>query len=133
MNFVQGENLNRSKWHTHVEEWMTNPYKSELLIIKYEDLKQNTVHELKRFCEFIGIERDEKVLNFVSEKTSFSKMATKEKKLGWNNPVEINRKKGTSFVRRGKIGSYKDEMPSEVLEIFMLDAASTLSKHGYML
>lgn len=132
MNLIKGEKLFPSKWHTHVESWMENPFKSELMIIKYEDLKENTVYELQKFCEFIGIDRDEKMLKLISEKTAFEKMSMKEKKLGWHHPLLQNLKPGTSFVRKGKIGSYKDEMPTDILETFMADAAYTLKKYGYI-
>lgn len=132
MNFVQGENLFPCKWHLHVESWMTNPYQADLIIIKYEDLKNNTVHELKRFCQFIGIDRDEETIKQVSEKTTFEKMSSKEKQQGWNHPSLQKLKRGTSFIRRGKVGSYKDEMPSAILASFMADAGNTLTKYGYV-
>ncbi|MFM2063187.1 MAG: hypothetical protein RLZZ507_2857 [Cyanobacteriota bacterium] len=132
MNLVKGEKLFPSKWHTHVESWMENPYQAELMTIKYEDLKKNTVYELQRFCEFIGIERDEKMLKIVSEKTAFEKMSNKEKTQGWQHPSLQKLKLGTSFVRRGEIGSYKDEMPLDILETFMSEAAYTLNRYGYI-
>ena len=35
------------------------------------------------------------------------------------------------FMRRGIIGAYKDEMPPEVLDMFMSKAGPTLKRLGY--
>jgi hypothetical protein len=37
-----------------------------------------------------------------------------------------------SFIRRGKSGSYKDEMPNEVLDAFIRKAKDVLTDHGYL-
>ena len=39
--------------------------------------------------------------------------------------------KDQAFVRRGVVGSFKDEMPEEVLEKFTEYSNDTLSKLGY--
>lgn len=38
----------------------------------------------------------------------------------------------TSFFRRGQIGSYKDEMEPDVLDVFLDHARPTLEKFGYI-
>ena len=50
-----------------------------MIVIKYEDLKKDTVKELKRFCKFVNIDRDEDYLKLIAEKTSFEKMQKKER------------------------------------------------------
>jgi hypothetical protein len=125
------------KWHEHVELWLANPYQAQLLVIKYEDLLQNTVEELQRFCEFMKVKRDRAGLAQVAEKASFRKMREKERRHGlekpeWQRPDWPNWPKEKRFMRRGEMGSYKDEMPAEVLEAFLRDAGETLRKFGYL-
>ena len=55
-------------------------------------------------------------------------MRTKEVLTGW----EGHSPKDKFFVRRGEVGSHKDEMPEEVLEAFLLDANPTLRKYSYV-
>lgn len=124
----EGVGLFPCKWHEHVEAWLSNPYNAEMIVIKYEDLKKRPVEELKRFCAFVGIKRNDLWLKSVAEKTSFEKMRQKELVYGWDNPRWPRDKR---FVRRGQIGSYKDEMPPDVLEAFLQDSAETLRKCGY--
>lgn len=130
LNVVQGDKvLWPYKWHEHVEGWLANPYGADIVTIKYEDLKRDTVHELRRLCEFAGFKRDESFLKLIAEKASFNSMRQKEVLYGMGDP---RWPKDTFFVRRGEIGSYKDEMPKAIEEVFMRDAENTLRKLGYL-
>jgi len=116
-------------WYDHVEAWLSNPYQAQMLIIKYEDLKKDSILELRRFCEFTGVKRDEDFLEKVVTSTSFEKMRDKEARLGFGRQ---HWPKDRLFVRRGQVGSHKDEMPPEVLEMFLRQAGDTLRKTGYL-
>jgi hypothetical protein len=126
---TQGEYLIPCKWHRHVEEWMQNPYGAQLLILPYEKLKQNPVDELRKFCNFAGLDRSDDLLARAVAQSSFGIMRAKERASGWDNPSVPQ---GKFFVRRGEVGSFSDEMPPEILEAFMSDAANTLRKFGYI-
>lgn len=117
------------EWHKHVEAWLSNPYQAKMLIIKYEDLKKDTLAELRRFCEFADVQRDNDYLEKVVANTSFEKMRDKEARLGFGRE---HWPKDRLFVRRGLVGSHKDEMPPEVLETFLRQAGDTLRKVGYI-
>lgn len=123
-----GDGIDEAKWHEHVEAWASNPYNASVLTLRYEDLKRQAPEELRRFCDFVGIERDDAFLAGVVERTSFKAMQLKEDRYGWDNPVWPVDKR---FVRRGQVGSYLDEMPPEVLESFMRQARGTLEGAGY--
>jgi len=118
------------KWHQHVEAWLSNPHQAQRLVIKYEDLKDDTIKELRRFCAFAGVERDDAYLAMMARKASFEKMRQKEIRDG--GVGILSWPKDTPFVRRGEVGSHKDEMPPDVLEAFLQDAGSTLRKLAYL-
>jgi hypothetical protein len=117
-------------WHEHVEAWLANPYGAELLVVKYEELLRDPVAELRRICTFARIEADDARLVRVSEAASFANMKQREKRLGWDHATWP---KDKAFVRRGQSGSYRDEMPPEVLALFQAEAGATLLKTGYSL
>ncbi len=123
-----GRGLFPGKWHEHVDSYLSNPFKSDLIIIRYEDLKRDTFAELRRFCSFAGIERDDALLHWAVQRASFESMRRKELRGGWETP---GWPKDKPFVRRGKVGSFRDEMPADVLETFMRDAGPTLIAQGY--
>jgi hypothetical protein len=125
---VNGEGIFPYRWHEHVESWLANPYGAELITISYENLQRNTVAELRKICVFAGLEREQAALEFVAQTTTFGIMGAREKKFGWDNPVWP---KDKPFLRRGKIGSFNDEMPHQDLAAFMKVSMPTLSRLGY--
>jgi len=129
LRFVQGEDLLPCPWHKHVERWTANPFQADLLVVRYEDLQASTIRELQRFCEFAGLIRDDAHLERVAQKTSFDKAQKKEKKQGWDNAAWPREH---AFIRRGKVGSFRDEMPPAVLAEFLKEAGPTLARFGYL-
>lgn len=127
---VHGENLFPGKWHEHVQAWNANPYHADKMVIKYEDLKENPLPELARFCDFARIERNQAFLQHVIDQTQFAKMQAKERegRISSANKVWPPDK---PFFRRGVVKSYQDEMPPHVLDAFLQDAGTVLREMGY--
>lgn len=126
-----GKDLFPSKWHEHVQAWDANLYHAEKIVIKYEDLKQDPLSVLNQFCDFAQIKRDPTFIKQVIDKTEFSKLQSKEKsgQMFFANQAWPGNHR---FFRRGMIGSHKDEMPSEVLDVFLKEAEPTLKSLGYV-
>lgn len=97
-----------------------------MVLIKYEDLLKNPLPELQRFCDFIGLEQNGAILEQVAEKASFNQMRAREARYGMSS---WNSAKGF-FVRRGKAGSHRDEMPPDVLEAFLSHSTEILRSFG---
>jgi len=115
-------------WPRHVEAWAKNPYEAQILLIKYEDLLDQPVEQLKRFCGFVGISRETDHLEAVAEAASFCNLRGKEAKEGSPDPdFEADK----FFFRRGIVGSHRDEMPPEALKMFLGQAGETLRRYGY--
>jgi len=125
-----GKDLYPCKWHEHVAAWMANPYGARMIVIKYEDLLTEPVRQLERFCAFSGIEADTSHLEMISGGTSFQKLQDRERRKG---VISDQWPKEKLFRRRGVAGSFRDEMPEEVLRAFLAEAKDTLVEHGYVL
>ncbi len=69
-------------WHEHVEAWQANPFGAAMITIRYEDLKKDTVAELRRFCAFVQIQRDDAFLDMIARSAAFDKMQEKERAVG---------------------------------------------------
>jgi Sulfotransferase domain len=122
------EGLFPCQWYEHVQQWLANPHRAEMLILKYEDLKKNPLQELLRICAFAGVTRSTSALERAIQKASFAAMQKREITSGWDN---ARWPKDKLFVRRGEIGSYRDEMPPEVQEVFLRQARGVLQQTGY--
>ena len=79
----------------------------ELITIRFEDLKADPMTHARRFCEFVGIDRDDAITRAVAF-ASFDQMREREQRLGMDYRTWP---KDKPFVRRGEVGSHKDEMP----------------------
>jgi hypothetical protein len=116
-------------WHDHVERWHANPHRADLLVVRYEELQTSTVAQLRRFCTFAGLQRDEAHLERIANQAGFAKARAKEQRQGWDNQAWP---RDQPFIRRGKVGSWRDEMPAEVLAAFTKIAGATLQRFGYV-
>lgn len=118
------------KWHEHVDAWLANPHGARMLIIRYEDLVENPVAQLERFCGFINLSRERRHLENVAEATLFRNLRAKEARVGIGRPDTWPADK--FFFRRGIVGSYRDEMPPEIMRAFLREAEPTLRRVGYL-
>jgi hypothetical protein len=55
-------------------------------------------------------------------------MSERERKLGWQDAWP----KDKAFVRRGVVGSFRDEMPEAILEAFMKASTPALKRLDYL-
>jgi hypothetical protein len=124
-----GEGLYPCRWYEHVESWLENPYGAEIITVKYEALHTNAVGELEKICAFAGLDRDPEMLGWIAQNTAFEMMQGRESRLGWQNALWPRDK---AFIRRGKIGSFTDEMPRQALESFLTSSRPTLHRLGYL-
>ncbi|TXE17133.1 sulfotransferase domain-containing protein [Psychroserpens burtonensis] len=112
---VHGIGVYPSKWHEHTRMWLDNPFKADVLIIKYEDLIQNAFEELQKVIAFAQLDCSDDMINRCIEGNSFKAMKKKEKVFGWNN---LKWDKNENFIRKGEIGTYKKEVPKELIKVF---------------
>jgi hypothetical protein len=125
---IGGRGLFPCTWHDHGQQWLENPFDAEILRVRYEDLKRDPLGEIKRLCAFAEIEREDEVLVRAIEGCSFSEMQRKEREYGWHSKKWPENK---SFVRKGSVGGYKDEIPNELLHHFDRQASELLERFGY--
>jgi hypothetical protein len=131
LTFVSEIFLYPCPWEQHVSAWLDNPFGAQVLVIRFEDLIHEPVRELKRFCDFAGISRDTGHLIGSAEAASFQNSRNRELRMGHGWP-DYPFPRDKSFFRRGEVGSYKEEMPHEVLEKFLADAGETMRRCGYL-
>jgi hypothetical protein len=115
-------------WGRHCDEWLNNPHNASILQISYEELKNNTFVVFKKICDYIGIIRSDEKINSAIDQTLFSKMQSREKQAGWKAGYTLPH---GNFVRQGEVGSYKREIPLELLKKYEQMHISTFKTYGY--
>ena len=116
-------------WRTHVESWLDNPYAAEILTLQYEELRRDTVGELKRLSAFLGLSRNEAELRRLAEQTSFQRLREKEELYGKANPPNWPSQK--RFFRRGQADSHVDELSAETETLLIEQVGPVLQRCGY--
>lgn len=124
------EKLYGISWSEHSLAWIENPYQANLIRVRYEDLLSDTVKELERVCAFLNIDRDKESLTRIARGASFEKMKKLEKTTGWRNR---NWPENQEFLRKGKSGSYLQELNGDDLARFERDSFECLNLLGYQI
>ena len=119
-DYFGGENFGIAtvlgSWADHYKSW-TNTKIAPLLIIKYEDLLNNTLKTFEKILNFLSkfteIELNKtKIINSVNS-CDFKILADKEKKEGFFESVSINNKK-VKFFFLGKKNNWQTLLNSEI-------------------
>lgn len=108
-------------WKSHVEGYL----KSDVLIIKYEDLKENPLLEAKKICSVLNIERSETELLSSIENQSFEN----KKKLF----LKSNQVGKAHFLRSGVAGSWRRELSKTNIQMILDNIGDALNSLGYPL
>ena len=129
---LSGKGVFPAKWHEHVESWCENKYSADILFVRYEDLLINTIGQLKKICEFAGINREDEMLEKVAIGCSFRNMQKKEKKCGFDCKKWRGDGKSKRFFRKGMQGEYKEKFPPAILKIFEDKSKNALKLLSYL-
>jgi len=125
----EGLGLYPCKWVDFYKQWTENPYGSEIMVLKYENLRSNTFETLEEICAFLKIEREAELLNRIIEGNSFDKMRAKAESFGFDNRAW---NKGAAFFRKGEVGSYESDFNAKTLKTFEEEAYPMLKYFEYV-
>ena len=107
--FMRGQ-LSHGLWYEHVLSWWANRDKPNVLVISYESLKIDFKDTVCKIAKFLGLDFSEEIFNLVHEHTKFDSVKTNKyvnkSIIPWNTD-------SPSFIRKGKIGDWKDHFTSE--------------------
>lgn len=130
-DFVAGRAGWFGSWVDHVNFWLgPEPFTSpNCLLIRFEDLREDTLAVLREITGFLGIEMEEPRLVSVIENNDLSKMQEKER-----NAAEgtiLNRRPDLPFVGSGSVAGWRQELDPEHVVVVERAAAGVLERLGY--
>lgn len=130
---VEGKGVFPVKWHIHTRMWTENPFNSDIITIKYEDLLMEPLPSLQKICDFLKIEMNDKRMMEIYDANNIIKLRNKVSNYGWDYDYVYTNKKSDSFFRKGTSGNYKEELDSLLLEYFVQESKDELELYGYKL
>lgn len=114
-------------WQRHVHSWLDSPIAGtpNMLVLHFEDLRQNPFEGFKRMAEFLGVEADEERIRRAIANNSLDKMKAKE-----NDEPQRASVKGR-FVRSGSVQGWRSKLSPAQVALIEKHAGSALLRLGY--
>ncbi len=127
--FTCGSAYGYGPWQQHISSWLDSPLKGteNLLVVRYEDLRQDPVPGFARMAEFLGLHTDLDKIKIAVENNSIQKMREKENR----EPVRASIK--GRFVRDGAVRGWVSRLSPALVHLIEEHAGSTLLRLGYPL
>jgi len=132
--FLNGElGDNYGSWGENVKSWLSNKEKLRkgCLVLKYEDLNEDTEGELRKVLRFLDIDRSNKQIREAIEWCSFENMKRLEEKQKHEVERFKNSKQEKNFVRKGVSGQWQEELNDSHIRAVNEKFGSLLTRLGY--
>jgi hypothetical protein len=127
--FTCGSAYGWGPWQRHVGSWLDSPIAGtqNLLLVRYEDLRQDPVPWFARMAEFLGVSLDEKKIELAVANNSIEKMREKENR----EPVRVSIR--GRFVRDGAVRGWVSKLSPAQVRLIEEHTGSALLRLGYPL
>jgi len=112
-------------WRDHVESWLSTRGDSErFALVRYEDVKEDPVRELKRISRFLekSLPLDPQGVKLAVERSSIEELRQLEQRSPGAQPI----------VRRGVVGGWRNELPREAAAAIEDAFGDTMRKLNYL-
>jgi hypothetical protein len=116
-------------WHKNVASWLDSPIagSQNMLLVRYEDLRQDPVPWFARMAEFLGLDVNEEKIKIAVANNSIEAMRKKEDR----EPVRTSIR--GRFVREGKVRGWLSKLTPAQVRLIEEHAGPMLSRLGYPL
>lgn len=131
-DFLEGELGNFGNWAENVGSWLgAKEGDEDFLLVKYEDMLEDTEGEVRRVSRFLGLESSTKQIKEAVQDSKFDSMKEKEQKNKKSAPEFRNTSEDIDFVRKGKTNQWKSFFSDQHIESIDNSFGHLLEKLGY--
>ena len=114
-------------WSGHVTSWVDEPG-LRMLVVRYEDLKADTLAGFREVVRFCGLEDDPPRLEKAVRFSQFEQAQKQEKEHGFGEKMAGS----DAFFRKGQVGSWREELTPELAQKLIADHAAVMKRFGYL-
>lgn len=135
-DFVNGRliSIDWGTWAENVASWLyTRGKHKEFLLLRYEDMMQDTTRELARIAEFLGVNPEPNRLQKAIQRSSADRMRELEKQEEDKWIATKNRRKDIPFVRVAKSGGWRNSLPETCVNQIETAWGDLMTTLGYQL
>jgi len=110
LKYVRGEMDRYGTWGENVGSWLgARAHTEDFMLVRYEDMKEDTALVLKGICEFLGLPNDTETIQHA---------------VHWSSPEKMNPRKATP-------GEWRDVLAAESVELIERSWGSVMAQLGY--
>lgn len=132
--FVAGQTSPYASWGDNVASWLiTRNGRPDFLLLRYEDMLENTVRELARVASFLHIQATAEHLANAAGKSSAAEMRRLEKSQShlWSSTRDT--RQDVPFVREARSGGWQTQLPTSALKKIEAAWSGIMKYLGYEL
>jgi hypothetical protein len=113
-------------WSQHLQSW-ENVHHEYMLLVKYEDLVNNSLQAFSKIAAYINIPHTEADVLQAIENAAFQKLQNQEQKTAIKMAPHVKK-----FFRSGKVGGWRNEITTDQAMRIIDCHYDALLKHGYI-
>ncbi|PJA32246.1 MAG: sulfotransferase [Zetaproteobacteria bacterium CG_4_9_14_3_um_filter_53_7] len=114
-------------WSAHVESW-ADASEINRLVVRYEDMRNDSLATFTRMCSFLGLPDDEYSVQIALDNCAFDKLQQQEKEKGFSEKAPHHE----SFFRKGKVGDWQETLTPEQIDRIVNDHHTVMKRFGYL-
>lgn len=118
-------------WDQQVNDWVERAKRQPVKIVRYEDLVEDRGKTFREIVDFADLRCSESLVELAIKQGAFEAMQRNEKSYGAESFHGQKSIKGL-FVRKGRVDSWKEEMPDHVSEKIGRQFQETMELFGYL-
>lgn len=138
-NPLRGDGGGQTSWVRNTESWLGAGQRYPHVFVRYEDMLENPVNEVKRVLEFLRLQRTREEIVQAIEGSSFKAMKKleekeiKKKKSGFFYHPDLSgaHQRGSRFMRSGKSGEGRKLIRPDQLARFVETFSMAMERVGY--
>jgi len=132
--FVSGATTVYGSWGQNIASWLaTRAQTPRFLILRYEDMIENTARELRKAADFIGIAVSAERVAAAVERSSAENMRKLEKDQAMSLSSTKETRQDIPFVRAAKSGGWREELPEASVALIEQSWGPIMQYLGYEL
>ena len=110
--FLAGESCDYGSWGEHATSWLSTRYgQPGFLLLRYEDMLQDTARELSRMAGFLGLHPTSELIQQAVSRSGADKMRKLEKSQARLFNATKDTRQDILFVRSAKAGGWHSDLP----------------------
>ena len=131
-HFMEGFDDGFGNWGDHVCSWLADgPDELYRIVVRFEDLKADTVTQLRAMCAFAGIDADGSSIDMAIRNSSMDAMRKVEKETGLGSQLQGKGDLSIPFVRKGSTSEWREFFSPAMEQAFKARFAEGMRLGGY--